>query len=382
MALVALRARSPEVVETILASIRLAPADALDHDHQYLASREAAIKAVIRYGLDAIEHGGDEWQPIPQALVDHAHRAGRVGVRLGVLVRHYMTGHRRFMAVVEKEIEATGYYDRDGVLRYMRERYRQLDDHIVSSLEREHEWAAHHIAWLPEQRRKKLLVQRLLLEPLPPTELRELDYDVHNSWHIAIVAVGADGAEALHQLPVPHGRRLLSVPGDDGSTWLAWFGGEAQPTIAELMNRLLDRRRATPPWAIGEPRYGLPGWRQTYEEGRLATPIARRQCGLVRCAEVLPVVAAAESKAIIGAYQRTYLMPLNDLPKGGQPTREALRAYFKHDRTATAAANGANLSRKTIENHVHHARDVLGDLNLTALEIALLLEKLGYMDDD
>jgi hypothetical protein len=161
----------------------------------------------------------------------------------------------------------------------------------------------------------------------------------------------------------------------------AWFGGHAELTVAEFKHLLTANGRLDASLAIGEPGRGLEGWRQTHREAKLALLIARHETsGFTRCADVLPVVGALQNEAIVGMYERVYILPLNGLHRRGQPVRKTLRAFFKHGRNASSAGDAINVSGRTVENHLNDARRVLdAPLNLTGLEIALRLEELGYM---
>lgn len=374
-----LRSRRAEVAEAIYASIPASGLDvAVDDDAEYQAGRVAATAAIVEYSLDAIERG-EEWGPIPPALVEQTRRTARMGVRPGVLVRLYLAGHRRFMDFIREEVGWSGYTDQEAVFEHLRATYHSLLEHIIASVEHEHDQERERLTLSPEQRRIKL-VRRLLVEDVDPAEHKELDYDVGASWHLGVIANGVEGAEILRGLKLARGQKLLLVPGDDGTVW-AWLGSKAKLTIAEFKRLLSANRYPNPPLAIGEPGGGLQGWRQTHEEAQVAALIARHELsGLTRCVDALPIVGALQNEALIRMYEKTYILPLNRLRKGGQPARKALLAYCKHGHNASSAGDAINASRRTVENHINDARKVLGDpLNLTALEIALWLEQLGYM---
>jgi hypothetical protein len=374
-----LRSRGAEVAEAIHASIPAPVSDlAVDHDAEYQAGRAAAVTTIIEYSLDAIERGG-EWGPIPQALAAQARRAARIGVRPGMLVRSYLAGHRRFMDLIREEVQRSGYKAHEAVLEHLHETYRALLEHIIASVEHEYHQEFERIARSPEQRRIKL-VQRLLVEDVDPAELKELDYEVASSWHLGVIAIGAEGSETLRRLKTACGRGLLCVPGHDGTVW-AWLGRKDKLTFAQFKLLLSAHGCSNAPLAIGDPGNGLEGWRQTHQEAQVAVLMARHElCGPTRCADVLPVAGALQNKAIIKMYKKTYILPLNKLPKGGQPTRKSLLAYFKHGRSASCAGDAINVTRRTVQNHLNDARKVLdAPLNLTGLEIALRLEELGYM---
>jgi hypothetical protein len=380
---VELRSRSAQIVQEIHGSIPTEtdpPIHYYDNASRYHDDRAAAIAATVEYSLDAIERGGD-WGPIPNALAEQVRHAAHVGVRPVALVRRYLAGHRRFMDFIREEIERAGDADHGAVLDHLRETYGSLLDHIVSSVEHEYERERERLACSPDQRRARL-VQRLLIEDLDPAEMDELNYEVPTRWHLGMVAVGAEAVEALRRLKAASGRALLCVPADEGTLW-ASLATKGELTFAQFKLLLSTNGCSDAPLATGDPGKGLEGLRQSHEEAQVAVQLTGREsCGPTRCADILPIAGALQSEAIIGMYRKSYICPLDKLPKGGQPTRKALRAYFKHGRNASCAAGAIKATDRTVRNHLNEARKVLGaPLNLTGLEIALRLEELGYMTE-
>ncbi len=375
-----LRSRSLEIVEAICNGIRdTVPDPVEDLGADYRTGVLDAITALVEYGLEGLERGSDWSASIPQVAAAQVRRAARVGVSLGIVQRRYVVGHGCLGEFVAQEAESIDIASHRPALHHLHKTQQALLEHLMAALE--HEYNEECLAARsPEQRRIKL-VQRLLVEDVDPAELKELDYEVLSSWHLAVIAVGAESGESLRRLKTARGRGLLSVPGGDDGTMWAWLGGQAKLTVAEFKRLHSANGRPDGALAIGEPGSGLDGWRQTHQEAQVALLVARHERqGLTRCADALPVVGALQSEAIIRMYEKTYVLPLNKLRKGGQPAREALRAYFQHGRNASTAGDAINMSRRTVENHLNEARKVLGDpLNLTGLEIALRLEELGYM---
>ncbi len=373
-----LRSRSAEIVDAIHSCIRDAvpdPVAGLGADYQ--AGVLDATTALVEYGLEGIERGSDWSASIPRPAAAQARRAARLGVSLGIVQRRCIVGHRCLGEFVAREAESIDTTSNRPAL-HLHKTQQALLEHLMAALEHEYNDEC-RAARSPEQPHIKL-VQRLLVEDVDPTELKELDYEVLSSWHIGVIAIGAEGGKTLRRLKTARGRKLLSVPGDDGTVW-AWLGGQAKLTFADFKRLYSATGRPGGALAIGEPGSGLDGWRQTHQEAQVALLVARHELhGLTRCADALPVVGALQSEAIIRMYEKTYVLPLNELRKGGQPAREALRAYFKHGRSASTAGEAIDMSRRTVESYLKDARKVLGDpLNLTGLEIALRLEELGYM---
>ena len=374
-----LRARSADIAEQIDTSLpSLGDNPEVYSDTDYKNSLFAAITATVHYSLDAIERGR-EWGPIPPALAEHARRAARLGMGLGALIRRYLSGHDRFMAFIHDEIALGGFTDHEILLELLTSDIGALAEHVITSIEREYEQEREHVASSPELHRARL-VQRLLIENVNAADFGELDYEVDCCWHLGVIALGDNGETALHRLQSASRRRILSIQGDDGAVW-AWLGSKEKLSVSEF-ERLLSVNGCTgASYAVGEPRHGLAGWRQTHHEAKFAVLIARNESrGVTRCADALPVIGAVQSKAIIEMYEKTYILPLNELYKRGYPARKSLLAYFKYGRSASAAARATKMTARTVQNHLNDARGVLGPpLNMTGLEIALRLEELGYM---
>jgi hypothetical protein len=271
--------------------------------------------------------------------------------------------------------------DREAVLEHVGEKARSLLDHMVVSVEHEYEEEQTLLACAPARRRERL-ARRLLGEDLNAEELAELGYEVHFSSHLALIAFGSAGQEVARCLESANQFRVLSVAGDDGTVWV-WIGGKDRVSIQAVKHLLAVSGCEKTPLAIGDPAGGLDGWRQTHQEARAAALIARHeQQGFTRCADVLPIVGALQDESLVRMYERTYLLPLNRLHKRGQPARKSLLAYFKHGRSASCAGEAIKVTPRTIQNHLNEARKVLeAPLNMTALELALRLEELGYVTE-
>jgi hypothetical protein len=376
-----LQARSLEIVKAIHACILEAvpdPIEGLGADYQ--AGVLAAIAAIVEYSLEGIRRGPGWSAPIPKAAAIQVRRAARAGVSVGTVVRRYLAGHGCLGQFIVQEVEDIGLSSHGPTLHHLHRTQEVLLQHLTAAIEHEYNHECER-ARSPEQRCIKL-VRRLLVEDVDLAELKELDYEVLCSWHLGVIAPGVEGGETLRRLETAPGRKLLFVPGDDG-TVSAWLGGHAKVTVAEFKRLVSVNGPPGAPLAVGEPGHGLHGWRQTHEEAQVALLIARHEPrGLTRCADALPVVGALQSEAIIRMYEKTYILPLNNLHKGGQPARRSLLAYFKHGRNASSAGGAINVTGRTVQNHLNDVRKVLdAPLNLTGLEIALRLEELGYMAD-
>jgi DNA-binding transcriptional ArsR family regulator len=377
-----LRSRQADIAQAMSAHIRDAVPVSIRHQKvEYEAGLRVAVQAVVSYSLDAIEHGPGWSEPIPPAVAVQARRAARAGVSIGTVMRRYLAGREWFVDFLRAEVKRGDHTDHEAVLEHLRATYRSLLHHLIMSVESEYEQERERVACSPKTR-AATLVRRLLAEDVDPSEIRGLGYEITSFWHIGLIASRAEGTEILQNLRLASGYKLLLVRSEDGVV-LAWLGSSNQVTIVELKRFLSANGYPDPPLAIGEPGSGLQGWRQTHEEARVAALVVRQEpCGLTRCADVLPIAGALMNETLIRMYKKIYVLPLSKLPRDGRPTRRVLLAYFKHGRSASCAAEAANVTRRTVQNHLNEARRVLdAPLNLTGLEIALHLEELGYMTE-
>jgi len=376
-----LRSRSSEIVDAVYARVRDAVPDPVaDLGADYQSGVLAATAALVEYGLDGIAWGSDWSASIPQAAAAQVRRAARVGVSLSIVQRRSFVGHRCLGEFVAQEAESIGIASHFRTMHHLHTTRQALLEHLMAALEHEYDDEC-RAACSPEQRRIEL-VQRLLVEDVDQAELKGLDYAVASCWHLGVIAIGAEGAETLRRLGASLGRQLLSVAGDDDGTVWAWLGSKTKLSVAEFKCLLSTSGCRNAPFAIGDPGSGLEGWRHTHHEAQLALLVAHHKPQEVtRCADVLPVVGALQNEAMIGMYEKVYILPLNSLHGNGLPARKSLLAYFEHGRNVSSAGKAIGVNRRTVENHLSDVRKVLGDLlDLTALEIALRLEELGYMD--
>jgi DNA-binding PucR family transcriptional regulator len=160
----------------------------------------------------------------------------------------------------------------------------------------------------------------------------------------------------------------------------AWLGSQRKPSPTDLERALSGSTPAS--LALGEPRQGLDGWRQTHQEAQAALLVARRRPHeeVTRCADVPLEAALLLNGALATLLVETYLAPLNSMRGGGQTARETLRAYFQYGRNVSSTAFALGVARRTVENRLRQIELRLGrplQTCLTALEVALRLEGLG-----
>jgi len=371
-----LRVRQPEIEAAIFAYVRGMYGSIGSEDAEYQAGLGAAVAAVVDYALAGIDQGEGWSGPIPSAAITQARRAARNGVNLDTLVLRYIAGNRLLGEFVEDEADRSGYSSHTHALRQLRWRQELLLERLTAAVASEHRQEVERIGRSAEQCRRELVQQLLDGEP---TDIAELEYDFE-VWHLGVIASGTEAEKAVRGLADGLGRQLLPVLCGEGTVW-AWLGGRRKLAITDIERVLAANGVAGVSLAIGEPRRGIDGWRQTHREAQAAMAVALRVSpGLTRCADVPLETALLQSPILARLLLETHLSPLDSLRIGGPMARETLRAYIACNHNISSAAHKLKVTRHTVENRLHQIEQTFNrplHTHLGRLELALRLEELG-----
>jgi hypothetical protein len=375
-----LRSRSSEIEQAIYARVREAvPDPIIGEDRAYQAGVRATISEVVGYGLKTIERGPDWTEPIPAAVIAQAHLAARVGVSLGAVLRRYVVGHGELGEFVMKEAEVCGLSNEGALLHDIRRTQEVLLEHLAAAIEREYVQERERLVRSPEQRRAEI-VQMMLSGAADPSDVGELDYDIHSSWHVALIATGAGASEVLDRLHAHFGLEVLLVV-VDGALW-AWLGGQ-NPTEKDIERGSIGRMRSS--LGIGEPGLGLEGWRLTHDQARAALAVALRNSrGRARYADDRLLAAALESDTLARSLRHKYLAPLCSQRDGGATLRRTLRTYIDLDCNATSAGEVLKVGRRAVKSRICTAERLIGSMLsecLAEFDVALHLAELDTADN-
>jgi DNA-binding PucR family transcriptional regulator len=281
---------------------------------------------------------------LPDADVGWAHAAAQVGAleEVAVMVDGYRRGHQvqweAWFELVEREepdperrreLLQRGwrfFFDYAGRLgqmvtqEFLAERARRLRGH--------------------EERRIRL-VQEVL--DGGSVDSAKLDYDL-DSHHLAAIAWGAAGPDALRALARELDRRLLLVAVVE-ETWWGWLGGRS-PLTPDPRQSVL---RAGPPagarLALGAEGRGPDGFRRSHRQAQQAHRAARnREEPVTHYDDVALEALAASDLAAAREFVARELEGLDDDDARSRRLRETLAAYFAagHNAAATAAALGVH----------------------------------------
>jgi hypothetical protein len=371
-----LRSRTSEIERAICVRVLSAvPDQVIGEDDAYHASLRETIGEVVSYGLESIECGPGWAGPVPAAAVAQARLAARSGVSLGTVLRRYVVGHSELGEFVMSEAEACGLSNRGSALHQIRRAQEKLLEHLTAEIEHEYDQERDRLSRSPDQHRAEI-VQSVLAGTADPSDLAELDYDIHSSWHIALIATGAGAGEVRDRLKGHFGRRVLLVF-VDGVLW-AWLGG--QKNLAEKDIERVSRCPMRSSLGVGEPGPGLDGWSLSHRQARAALVLAlRKSRGLARYADDRLLVAALENDTLALSLRQKYLTPLSSQRDGGAKLRCTLRTYIDLDRNATSTGQALRVGRRSITSRIRTAEGLIGNLLnecLPELEVALRLCEL------
>jgi hypothetical protein len=251
---------------------------------------------------------------------------------------------------------------------------------VTAAIEREFDGPGESIALLPE-RHRTFTVRRLLAgELVEPAELAELRYDVQLSWHLGAIATGSAGRDALQRAATRLGCQVLEIPADDGTTWV-WFGASKQLNVLDAEQLLSGHPGMSSPLAIGGPRLGLRGWRQTHREAAQALQRALQGPESVVRYGDKPLLAGALGDETLAAWLRGFVAPIRNRPDGGVGLLKTLRAYIDTECNSSSAASKLGVRRQTVASRLRIAEKLLNRPLRTCLaEIDVALQIIEITD--
>lgn len=367
-----LRTRIPEIEDAIFARIRPLSEPVGDEDAAFLAGMKTAVKEAVEFGLKCIEVEDEGSIPVPAGSIEQARRAAREGVRLDTVLRRYAAGS----GMLEEFIVAEG----DTLpRRLLRQVFRDRSDHIDRLMDTV---ATVYRDELEQQKRSSTqkwadgILRLLAGHDLASTVDVDYDFEI---WHLGAILIG-DGAHSTARLLAERlGSRLLDLPRDQQTVW-AWLGSRRQPDAAELKPLLLANLPAGVSAAIGEPRQGLDGWRQTHREAQIALQVMlERPKKVIRGRDAVLVAAILRDDMLVRALLDTYLRPLEEDAHSGAMLLATLRAYFAAGGNAAAAAAELGVTRHTVQRRIRVTEEKLGQLLPTCqaqLQVALEIDEL------
>jgi hypothetical protein len=378
-----LDASAAEISQAIYACILEAVPDPVaDGDPAYRDGLLAAITEVLDYSLTGLRQDLGWSAPLPPAAAAQARQAARAGVGLGTVLRRYVAAHRRLGEFIMREAESVALSDPAQALHHLRRRQDELLEALTAAIEDEYNLESDWISVSPDRRRSETVRKLLSDDPVEPAEAAALNYELCGTWHMGLIATRTVTNDEFRRLARALGCQHLLVSA--GETAWAWLGAPRKLAVEDVERALSLHMATDTSFAVGEPREGLRGWRQTHREAHAALSVAiSRPHNVTRCADVTLEAAVLQVDNLASLLLETYLAPLKSARIGGETLRKTLRAYLAVGCNAATAAAKLGVDRHTVERHVHAAERSLGRplrTCLPELAVALRLETLRRWD--
>jgi len=369
-----MRSRRAEIEEALRARVYAISDPAETADPEYADGLRAALDAALEYGLAGIEAGAGRLPPIPATLLAQARMAARNAVSLEIVLRRYFGG---YSLLGDFLIEAAHAEEMNASrLKRILRTQATLFDRLIAEVSEEYGREREARVNSPSERRLAYVRSLLSGEML---DASELNYNLA-AWHVAAIVKGGDAIGALGELAAALDRRLLAVKSDELTAW-AWLGGRRKLQVQEIECAVSASWPKQITIVIGEPAFGIGGWRFTHRQARAALPIALTNSGpMTRYGDVALLASAIGDEVLATSLREIYIAPLAEERDGGVTLRETLLAYFDARRHVSATASSLGVSRQTINSRLRAVEARIGrpiDACAVDIEIALRLERLS-----
>jgi hypothetical protein len=273
--------------------------------------------------------------------------------------------------------ELCGLMGDGSVLHQIRKTLETLLESVTATIEDEYMRERARMARSSDRRRSEIVQKLLVGKSVAPAELVELDYEIHGSWHLGVMLVGAGGEALLDRLRTSYRAQLLVV--SFGDHIRAWLGAPTEPSPGDVVH-LWASGATSAALALGEPGRGMRGWHLTHDQARDAMRVAlRRPRRFAQYAEYRLLAAALHNQTLVASLEQVYIRPLAGQRDGGMTLRRTLRTYLDLDCNASSAAHALRVGRHAVKSRIRTAEELIGrpvhDC-LAELDVALSLDEL------
>ncbi len=361
-----LTSETDELVEVMLARMQdEAPSFDVASRPELAAGLRASCYGNIRAALPAL--GGDRQPPrsSPAEAVTEARATARAGIALEPLLHTYRIGHavvlERFFAIVE-DLNLPAAQRHSATLIGSKYLFAYVD-HVVSEISEEYTDERQRILRSSIQRRVQLVRDVLGGADI---DSAELGYRLEQE-HLAVVATGRDADASLRDLARRRECSLLTVAMTDDTVW-AWLGssrrgrhGQEQDAWAQGPGAGARTR-----YAVGEPAWGIEGFRDSHEQALAAHRVAAHLTQPVTRYD--DVALEAVLLGDVRAARRFVERELGSLATRDPRTsvlRDTLESYLRAGFNAAATAAELNVSDRTVAYRIHGVEELLGHGVLT-----------------
>jgi hypothetical protein len=337
---------------------------------------DASIEENVTTVLHMFEHGMERDRvDAPAAALEYARRLAQRGVPIVALVRAYRVGHGRFL---ERCVDELARRSDDAALtagvvsRMLEVSFRYIDrasEQMISAYQHERD------QWLLTQTAVRAARVRSVLgrEPvdIDATE-GALGYRLrqHHLGAVAWVTEPANGSEGLTRLErlgtvaariVGNRGRPLFVPRDEALAWI-WLPIAPDLRVTrDLLAEAFDNGDDATRVAIGEPAYGLDGFRQSHSQAVRAQDLALAAMPGTRVTSFSDVGAVALLCADVDAarvwvWQTLGAMAVDDEPHAR--LRDTLQVFLSTG-SYTATAERLTLHKNSVLYRIRKAEEAL-----------------------
>ncbi|HET9103798.1 MAG TPA: helix-turn-helix domain-containing protein [Solirubrobacteraceae bacterium] len=354
-----LTAETDELVETMFARmINEVPTFAAESRPELASALRASCYGNVRAVLAAL--GSDRIPPVasPGEAMEEARVTARAGVALEPLLHTYRIGHavvlERLMDLVD-EMQISARERRNALQIGSRYLFTYID-RVVSIVTDEYSAERDRVLRSSIQRRVQLV--RDVLSGATVTAA-ELGYDPEQE-HLGLIADGHGAEHAVRELGELLDRRPLTLAMSRETVW-AWLGSP-KPLETREWRRLTT---FSPPFGtvlcLGEPGFGLRGFRETHEQALAAHRVASHlPCPVTRYDDVALEAALLADTRTARAFVKRELGPLTGDDARTEQLRLTLRAYLGTGLNAAAAAAMLGVNDRTVAYRMRGIEHLLG----------------------
>ncbi len=347
------------LVETMLARMRQEAPDFDVTSRPELADGlRASCYGNVRAALDAL--GGDREPPRnpPAEAMNEARATARADVGLEPLLHTYRIGHavvlERLFGLIE-ELNLSPARRQGATLIGSKYLFAYVD-RVVGEVSEEYMTERQRVLSSSIQRRVQLVRDVLGGASIDSTEL---GYRLEQE-HLAVVAQGSSADASLRDLARRLGRSLLTVAMTDDTVW-AWLGSSRRLDRNDPSDPLWDRGIGATRYAVGEPGWGVTGFRESHEQALAAHRVAaHRPLPVTRYDDVALEAALLCDLRAARRFVERELGPLMDQDPRTCVLRDTLGTYLESGLNAAATAVVLNVSDRTVAYRIHSTEDLLG----------------------
>jgi hypothetical protein len=348
-----------DLVETMLVRMREeAPDFDVTSRPELAEGLRASCYGNIRAFLQAL--GGDRQPPrtSPPEAMNEARAAARAEVVLEPLLHTYRIGHavvlERFMAFVE-ELNLSPAQRRNATMIGSKYLFTYVD-RVVREVSEEFDAERRRIRRSSMQRRVQLVRDVLAGASV---DSAELGYRLEQE-HLAVVANGPAADADLRDLAQRLGRGLLTVAMTDDTVW-AWLGSLRRNSHGDGTDLVWTQLTGRTRYAIGEPAWGVTGFRDSHEQALAAHRVAvHLHQPVTRYDDVALEAALLSDPQAARRFVERELGPLTTPDPRTQVMRDTLGGYLQCGLNAAAAAAMLHVSDRTVAYRIHGIEDLLG----------------------